>query len=484
MEEDPAPLGEEILPQPQKRLMEVEKEILVCHAGTCLRAGAEAVMLEIEELSQLVDSTCKVRASGCLGYCSRAPNAIITDKLGMGDVKVHTRLRSTKASAKVVEAATGRRIVGNDEESERRLSAAATARNRKQNAGIFKWNSALEGYKEQLCSKPSLQDEFDKLMSKAGFPSGINDDMPTTISNYTKWTINEIVPVSKHSAIFKLSCSDKKRGTPHPRGRSKMARPVTWHTTMLAEVGANTEGPLPWIERDYTPISDAIEWERGNVDLLIKIYPLGKATWWLHNNKGVGETIWLSQPIKTMEVPQLTTSDLTSSNYRPASIILFLAGTGVVALPQILAHRDPIRKLGIATAQRDQLRVPMDVVISFREDDVLLAEDLSRWCQGDGFNGIRNLIILVTPPQQSADTPPFASSTSSVDDHLNTMSEMPNVKIMISRIDRSVMRDVCNHARPQPCRIVVSGPGGFNMAVKGMLDEFIDDERFITVLAA
>ena len=29
----------------------------------------------------------------------------------------------------------------------------------------------------------------------------------------------------------------------------------TWHTTLLAEVGSNGEGPLPWVERDYTPIS-------------------------------------------------------------------------------------------------------------------------------------------------------------------------------------------------------------------------------------
>jgi glutamate synthase (NADPH/NADH) large chain len=32
---------------------------------------------------------------------------------------------------------------------------------------------------------------------------------------------------------------------------------------MLAEIGPNSEGPLPWIERDYTPISSAKEWETG-----------------------------------------------------------------------------------------------------------------------------------------------------------------------------------------------------------------------------
>ena len=37
----------------------------------------------------------------------------------------------------------------------------------------------------------------------------------------------------------------------------------SWHTTLLAEVGQNGEGPLPWVERDYTPISTWSEWERA-----------------------------------------------------------------------------------------------------------------------------------------------------------------------------------------------------------------------------
>ena len=42
-----------------------------------------------------------------------------------------------------------------------------------------------------------------------------------------------------------------------------MPEQVTWHTTLLAEVGRNEEGPLPWVERDYTPVSGAKEWEQG-----------------------------------------------------------------------------------------------------------------------------------------------------------------------------------------------------------------------------
>ena len=122
----------------------------------------------------------------------------------------------------------------------------------------------------------------------------------------------------------------------------------TWHTTLLAEVGANAEGPLPWIERDYTPISTWSEWEKGKCDILIKVYPDGAATSWLHKQvrgsvsltpradicfrqpccksgpaclqmvsrakrctkcprkQSIGASVWLSQPKKTMNVPSLT----------------------------------------------------------------------------------------------------------------------------------------------------------------------------------
>ena len=96
-----------------------------------------------------------------------------------------------------------------------------------------------------------------------------------------------MTPVSKHSAIYHFRTDDSSRGTPIRKGRGgRTVWSKTWHTTLLAEVGvaANTEGPLPWVERDYTPISTAREWEDGRCDILIKVYlqPPGKATEWLH----------------------------------------------------------------------------------------------------------------------------------------------------------------------------------------------------------
>ena len=94
--------------------------------------------------------------------------------------------------------------------------------------------------------------------------------------------------MSAHSALFRFRAADRSkkadRGSPYTRGRGRTMWHKTWHTTLLAMVGANDEGPLPWVERDYTPVSGWAEWDRGEVDILIKIYPDGKATRWLSSS--------------------------------------------------------------------------------------------------------------------------------------------------------------------------------------------------------
>ena len=57
------------------------REVLVCHAGTCMAHGAEAVLTEIEELVRVVGApSATVRPVGCLGYCNQAPNAVVVDR--------------------------------------------------------------------------------------------------------------------------------------------------------------------------------------------------------------------------------------------------------------------------------------------------------------------------------------------------------------------------------------------------------------------
>ena len=116
------------------------------------------------------------------------------------------------------------------------------------------------------------------------------------VDKYSPWRLEGVTPVSSHSAIFHFSSDDPARGTPHPRSDGQKVEPKTWHTTLLAEVGDNEEGPHPWVKRDYTPISSARDWERGRCDILIKIYADGLATSWLHKQP-TGCKVMLSQPV-------------------------------------------------------------------------------------------------------------------------------------------------------------------------------------------
>lgn len=256
-----------------------------------------------------------------------------------------------------------------------------------------------------------------------------------------------------------------------------MPRPNTWHTTLLAEVGKNEEGPLPWIERDYTPISTAKDWERGKVDILIKIYGNGVATSWLHSE--APKEIWLSKPVRTLSVPGLATSG--GMEFRPGSILLLLAGTGVVALPQILHHRDPYYKLGIATPRRDQLQVPVDAIFSFREDDVLCIPQIAEYCRGGEKDGVRNATLLLTA--KNADPPIFSGvKCGDLVEAESALGHLSNARILRSRLTAELVAEAVQKM-PTPCRVVVSGPDGFNSAAREMLKGRIPEDQ-VTVLSA
>ena len=309
----------------------VAAEIHVCQAGSCRREGGEAVLLEIEELAKGYD--CSVEASGCVGACGQAPNAVVVKKRASdagdyyarraGTQTLHTRLDDVEKSAEVVREATGQAPSLDDPGLRQRLTAARQLRVRRQAKGETKWNLAMAGMAEQLAStvdpddKLQLQYEHAILSRSAGaweqalrslvaveevvgaHPEVIleegkvlgklgrlaelaalqqrardascgqrvlgalkacareaaNGEQPREIEGYARWRLDLITPVSKHSAVYRFTSTDRRRGTPYVRGRGRTMWHRTWHTTLLCEVGANGEGPLPWVERDYTPIS-------------------------------------------------------------------------------------------------------------------------------------------------------------------------------------------------------------------------------------
>ena len=461
----------------------------MCHASTCLSQGAEAVLAEIEELVSVVGVKCNVRAGGCLGFCRSAPAAAVIST-GANDLNpsdVYVRVQSLESSAKIVKHATGKLPSLDDAFTRGRLAGLREMRSRQHAARLCKWNASLKGLEETVMNKPELIGELKSLYAKAGFPHGERSTMmPTKIANYTQWLLESIEPITKHSAIFHFTSSNLARGTPHPRGRGKMPEVITWHTTLLAEVGYNVEGPLPWIERDYTPISSAKDWEKGKCDILIKIYEGGAATSWLHRTHA-GVHVWLSKPVKTLSMPWLI-HDGTPPKFRPSSVLMLLAGTGVVALPQVLAHRDPINELGIGTSSKDQLKVPIDVIYSCREDDVLLLPKIAKWCReyGEAENiaskGIRNFTLLLTRGCTATTPYPFTQGGNAQEAY-SQLQELGNTHIFHEHLNANLISSALQCC-PQPCRILVSGPASYNEAARSMLTSFVDVDEQVTILSA
>lgn len=516
-------------------------DILVCQAGTCRRNGSEAVLLEIEELVNAIDKpNCKVKASGCLGLCSLAPSAIISRRRSTfintkgRDEEVFTRLNSLEKSALVVEAATGQNPDTSNPGLQLKLKPVRLLRATEEAMTIYRWNQALKSINDQLnhYSKPDtvsmakLNNKFQSILAKVGYqvlPSRNKiPSMPKEIDNYSLWSLSNVSIVSRCTAIFHFVSNDRKRGTPHPRGRGRPPpNPITWHTTMLAEVGWNEEGPLPWIERDYTPITSSKDWEAGICDLLIKIYDDGIATSWLYNiaiNSSIPSLslnstsssitssnvtspialsslprVWLSQPIKTLNVPGLTSSS-RSVNMYPSSVLLLLAGTGVVALPQILCHRDPLNKLGMATHPRNQLNVPIDLVLSCRKNDILMIPEIIQFCQESqevstektsSNKGLRHFTLLLTGESDASTEKNsfFGKPTGVLDERIIALETLPNTEIQYSRLTKELL-DKSLTRMPQPCRYIVSGPNAFNSSVREMLTMNNISNELITVLEA
>ncbi|KAL7477570.1 hypothetical protein ACHAW6_003374 [Cyclotella cf. meneghiniana] len=450
------------------------RKFFVCQATTCRRHGGESVLKEIEELASLVGN-CVVEETGCLGLCSQAP-AVVVINGRCSKERAHVRINSFEASVKVVESACDQKIPLDDCALQKRFRGLREERIRQQAVSVAHWNTALRGMAEKSAHTPSLFAEYKYLLNKAGFdPLDMKVRIPHEIENYAQWRLEEVLPVSHHSALYRFVSQDPKRGTPHIRGRGRTPELKTWHTTMLAEVGPNSEGPLPWIERDYTPVSSASEWERGRCDILIKIYANGKATSWI-SKLAPPCMVWLSKPHKTLHVPTLVSD---GSSFLPSSVLLLLGGTGVVALPQILDHQNPVHNLGFSTHKRDRLLVPIHVFLSCRKDDILLLPQIAKCCHtSTPTSGVQDFTLFVT--NDNSDVPLFPETGG--DNPEEVLDGIPNTRIFYSRVTSDMISDTLERM-PKPCRIVVSGPDGFNQSARDMLADIVETDH-ITILSA
>jgi hypothetical protein len=490
-----------------ERGRQIMDQIFVCQSGTCRSKGSDAALVEIEELANLVGN-CTVKSTGCIGYCNQGPavEAWSRNLWGSKVRKVFTKVNSINKSADIIKFCTGidPPLENLPPEIEVRLSVIHLSKQREYFASTYQWNKALAcGLTEGAINDTKLRVDFERIFGFAGYRNIELQElltptrclqMPTSIEAYVLWTLRNIEVVSRHSAIFSFETKDLKRGTPHPRGRSRMPDPVTWHTTLLGEVGSNKEGPLPWIERDYTPISTALEWERGRCDILIKVYSDGQLSSWLNRRSNSHEgndqpKFWLSKPLRTLSVPSLVPDD--GIEFRPASLLLLLAGTGIVALPQILAHREPFRLLGIATPKYKQLNCPIDLIQSCREDDVLLLPQIKEYCkeglkQHPQNRGLRHYKLLLTEGERGEDVrPPFHGRFDATDavQYDDALKDVANAIILKTRLNEDIVADAIG-GMELPCRVIVSGPDTFNDAARRFLDACGVDSSHVTILAA
>ena len=117
-----------------------------------------------------------------------------------------------------------------------------------------------------------------------------------------------------------------------------------------------------------------------------------------------------------------------------------------------------------------------------RADDVLLLPQIAHWCRSGGeASGLRRATLLLTPANANAPPFPVAAGGDAAEAE-RELDGIPNALLLRARISPAIVTEALVRM-PPPCRVVVSGPGEFNTAVRGMLSELIDDEQ-VTILAA
>ena len=164
-----------------------------------------------------------------------------------------------------------------------------------------------------------------------------------------------------------------------------------------------------------------------------------------------------------------------------------------MALPQILAHREPHRMLGISTARYKQLRCPIDLVYSCRENDILLLQQIKQYClegQRDHpkFRGLRNFTLLLTKENQDQNgrVPPFQEQFQTKDatfDYKNLQEDFPNAETIKSRLSKHIVADAIRRLI-EPYRVIVSGPDAYNKSAREFLTECEVASARVTMLSA
>lgn len=302
---------------------------------------------------------------------------------------------------------------------------------------------------------------------------------PKEAAVFAKWTLASITPVSRHSAVYHFTSTDKTRGTPFKRGRGRTMWYKTWHTTLRT---------ADEVERgDYTPTSTWEQWEAGECDLLVG--GEARASSGLRDTP-LGTDVWLSKPKTTLSVPSLvhpyqlvTYKDEAIAH---AGVLLVLGGPGgIVTAAQVLQHADATTCFdnGFGGARVPPLQSPVHLIYACERDDALLTDELARWCTTEDATRarLRRLVLALSAPRGDDDGGAAAASPHEEkegDAHggLEQLQTLENVRVVQADASPSSLTGELLQAEIAPlhalgrCRVVVSGPAAFNVAVANMLE--------------
>ena len=186
--------------------------------------------------------------------------------------------------------------------------------------------------------------------------------------------------------------------------------------------------------------------------LLVKVYPKGRATQWLHASTA-GQRVWISPPRTTLQLPTLR-AELARGGRADSvagvadsvdfsSVLLVAGGTGIAPLWQIMR--------GAMCGHPALKDLPVTLLYSCRADDVLMASPISR-CMASRA-GSRAFITL-TPAHGTPIYPQIAAPVLPA-----LQDSFKEVAFSSGRISEALLREALAD-RPL-ARVVVSGPAAF-----------------------
>jgi len=300
---------------------------------------------------------------------------------------------------------------------------------------------------------------------------------PKRTEEFARWTLTNVTPLSRHSAVFRLTSTDGTRGTPYTRGRGRTIWHKTWHTTLRT-----TDG----LEHDLTPTSTWEQWDAGECDLLVRPSEVGGFS--LHNQP-LGSEVWLSKPKTTLSVPSLVHPNQLKAKPEAlaySGLLLVLGGAaGFPTAAQILQHAHASTCFGSGAERVPPVQSPVHLVFACERDDVLMTSELRRWCAAEDGARLKRLVLAISEPRDAPEEdppPPFVPKEAEDSAGLRPAGLEPLAALdQVSLVQGDVQGELplsgeLLQAELAPllalgrCRVVVSGPVSFNMAVAEMLE--------------